>query len=230
MTDAYVRSLERSRHSNTRTDRPRVFSLAGREWDLLDSVFPPVYSPSTAAFLDLLDFPVGGSMIEVGCGAGVIAVSAALAGCAHVVATDLNPEAARNAELNAARHGVADRVRCAPGDVFGALDPGDVFDLVFWHSNFVLAPPDLDGLSAHDLAYVDPGYRAHRTYLAEASSRVRPGGDALLGFSSRGDLDRLRALADTVDVALDVVDTKQVPEADTVVEYQLLRVGLAEPR
>ena len=168
MTDAYVRSLERSRHNTTRTDRPRVFSLAGREWDLLDSVFPPVYSPSTATFLELLDFPVGGSMIEVGCGAGAIAVSAALAGCAQVVATDVNPEAARNAELNAVRHGVADR--------------------------------------------------------------VRQGGSALLGFSSRGDLGRLRALADTADVTLDPVGSRRVAEPDTVVEYQLLRLEPRRPR
>lgn len=230
VADAYIRSLERSRHSSTRTDRPRVFSLAGREWDLLDSVFPPVYSQSTATFLELLDVPVGGSMVEVGCGAGVIAVSAALAGCARVVATDVNPEAARNAELNAARHGVADQVRCAPGDVFGALAPEDAFDLVFWHSNFVLAPPDLDGLTAHDLAYVDPGYRAHRTYFAEAPRRVRPGGRALLGFSSRGDLERLRALADTANVRLDPIASRRVTEPDMVVEYQLLRLELGSPR
>lgn len=222
--DDYAGSLRRSRENSARGDRPTVFELAGREWDLLDSVFPPVYSPSTQAFLDLLEFPVGGSMLEMGCGAGLIAVSAALAGCARVVATDVNPQAARNAELNALRHGVADRVECVSGDLFAPLRPDDAFDLVFWHSNFVLAPADLDDLSMHDLAYVDPGYLAHRGYLAEAPHRVRPGGAALLGFSSRGDLSRLRRLAAEDDVELDVLATKPVPERDTLVEYKLLRL------
>lgn len=34
--------------------RPRVFSTAGREWDLLDEVFAPAYSPSTATALEFL--------------------------------------------------------------------------------------------------------------------------------------------------------------------------------
>ncbi|MFD0884363.1 hypothetical protein ACFQ08_07330, partial [Streptosporangium algeriense] len=71
----YRRSLRRSEQSRTRDDRPRVFRLAGREWDLLDDVFAPVYSSSTEVFLELLDLPAAGTMLEVGCGAGVIAVS-----------------------------------------------------------------------------------------------------------------------------------------------------------
>ncbi|HEX3783571.1 MAG TPA: class I SAM-dependent methyltransferase [Pseudonocardiaceae bacterium] len=228
--DDYLGSLRRSRLNRTRDDRPPVFHLAGREWDLLASVFPPVFSPSTQALLELLDFPVGGSVLEMGCGAGVIAVSAALAGCARVVATDVNPAAARNAELNAQRHGVADRVHCVSGDLFEPLHPEDTFDLVFWHSNFVLAPTAMDDLNMHDLAYVDPGYRAHCGYLAQAPDRVREGGVALLGFSSRGDLSRLRSLAADVDVEVDVLGTNPVQERDTVVEYQLLRLRSGSPR
>jgi release factor glutamine methyltransferase len=213
----YRGSLRRSEHSRTRPDRPRVFDLAGLSWDLLDSVFPPVFSPSTEALLDLMEFPVGGTLLEVGCGAGVIAVSAALAGCARVVATDINPEAVRNTELNAARHGVADRVHCAAGDLFDPLAPDERFDVVFWHSNFVPAPTWLTGLDMHDVAYVDTGYRAHRRYLAEAPSR---GELALLGFSSRGSIESLREMGGNVDL----VRSKAVTEEDGVVEYQLLRL------
>jgi release factor glutamine methyltransferase len=220
----YRCSLHRSEQSRTRKDRPQIFRLAGRDWDLLADVFPPVDSPSTATFLELLDFPTGGSVLEVGCGTGVIAVSAALAGCTRVVATDINPQAVQNAELNAARHGVADRVWCVTSDLFSALDPDDVFDLVFWHSNFVFAPEVMQ-LNMHDLAYVDPAYRGHRGYLREAPRRVSPGGIALLGFSSRGQLARLRKLADTVDVVVDLFAHKEIVERDGTVDYQLLRLS-----
>ena len=214
----YVGSLRRSSQSRARADRPRVFSMNGRSWDLLPSVFPPVFSPSTEAFLSLLDFPVGGSFLEMGCGTGVIAVSAALAGCARVVATDVNPEAARNASLNAARHGVT--VECVSGDLFTGVPPADRFDVVFWHSNFVPAPTDMPGLDMHDLAYVDPGYRAHRGYVREAPRWLTEDGMVLLGFSSRGDLAWLRELG----VSHDVVRTQVVAERDREVEYQLLRL------
>ncbi|MFE6779078.1 methyltransferase domain-containing protein [Streptomyces sp. NPDC057702] len=220
----YHGSLQRSHDSRTRADRPAEFHLAGRQWTLLGEVFAPVYSPSSQTFLDLLDFPVGGTVLEIGSGAGVIAVSAALAGCAQVVATDISPEAVRNTRLNAARHGVADRVRCQVSDMFAALDPHEHFDLVFWHSNFVHAPETLDHLDYHDLAYVDPGYRAHRAYLAEAPHRLRPGGDALLGFSSRGDMDLLRRLAAETGVELAHLARRPVPETTHVVDYQLLRL------
>lgn len=234
----YRNSLRRSRESRDRRDRPAEFRLAGRDWTLLDDVFPPVYSPSTGTFLDLLTrlgprgFPRGGTVLEVGCGAGVIAVSAALAGCVHVVATDVNPHAVRNTALNAARHGVAARLRCRESDMFAALAPDETFDLVFWHANFVLAPEDpedLPPLSLHDLAYVDPGYRAHRAFLREAPDRVRPGGAALLGFGSRGDAEALRRLADAACVTLTAVAAREVRERDDVVEYRLLRLDRGGP-
>ncbi|MBZ4319479.1 methyltransferase domain-containing protein [Streptomyces huiliensis] len=226
----YHASLARSRESRERRDRPAEFPLAGRDWALLDEVFPPVYSPSTGVLLDLLDFPRGGSVLEIGCGAGVIAVSAALAGCAHVVATDVNPHAVHNTALNAARHGVADRVRCRESDMFAVLAPDETFDLVFWHSNFVLAPEALaPRLSLHDRAYVDPGYRAHRAFLREAPDRVRPGGSALLGFSGRGDTESLRRLAGEAGVALTTVAAREVRERDDVVEYRLLRLSRVGP-
>ncbi|MDT3399799.1 LLM class flavin-dependent oxidoreductase [Streptomyces sp. B1866] len=221
----YQRSLQRSRDSRGRRDRPAEFRLADRDWALFDEVFPPVYSASTEVFLNLLDLPRGGSMLEIGCGAGVIAVSAALAGCAQVVATDVNPHAVRNTESNAARHGVAGRVRCQESDMFAALPPRETFDLVFWHSNFVLAPETLTRLTLHDLAYVDPGYRAHRAFLREALDRVRPGGSALLGFSSRGDVELLRRLAGDAGVALGPVAAREVRERDHAVEYRLLRLS-----
>ncbi|MGK5639397.1 methyltransferase domain-containing protein [Streptomyces sp. URMC 126] len=225
----YRGSLRRSRESRGRRDRPAEFPLAGRDWTLLDEVFPPVYSPSTETFLGLLDFPRGSTLLEIGCGAGVIAVSAALAGCAYVVATDVNPHAVRNTALNAARHGVAGRVRCRESDMFAGLAPDETFDLVFWHSNFVLAPERLTRLSLHDMAYVDPGYRAHRAFLREAPDRVRPGGDALLGFGSRGDAASLRRLADEAGVVLTTVAARAVRERDGVVEYRLLRLSRGAP-
>ncbi|MFD0890084.1 methylase, partial [Streptosporangium algeriense] len=142
----------------------------------------------------------------------------------HVVATDVNPQATANTALNAARHGVADRVRSVTGDLFSGLGRDEVFDLVFWHSNFVLAPEDVGGLNMHDLAYVDPGYHAHRGYLRQVTRRLSPGGVALLGFSSRGDLARLRSIAAEAGSTVEPVAHREVAEHDSVVDYQLLRV------
>ncbi|WP_399930888.1 methyltransferase domain-containing protein [Streptomyces kanamyceticus] len=229
----YERSLERSRTSLTRTDRPRTFHLCDREWDLLDEVFAPVYSPSTGIGLDFLGLAGGApepstrSFLDVGTGTGVIAVQAALAGAERVVALDINHRAVRNADLNARRHGVVDRVRSVHSDMFDGLAPDECFDTVFWSSNYVLAPEGYQYRSVHECAYVDVGYRAHRRFLAEAPERLTPHGRALLHFSTRGDLGALHRIADECGRELRTVAAVDVLEGvygSDRVEHLLLEV------
>ncbi|MFI5528747.1 methyltransferase domain-containing protein [Kitasatospora sp. NPDC051853] len=227
---SYERSLLRSREALTRKDRPKTFTLSGREWDLLPEVFAPVYSPSTATALELLGLGGAagsgeGSFLEIGCGTGVIAVAAALAGHRPVVAADINARAVQNAELNAARHGVAGTVRAVHSDLFDALGPAERFDTVFWSSNYVLAPEGYRYASVHERAYVDPGYAAHRRYLAQAPARLAPGGRALLHFSDRGDLAGLHRIAAELGRTVRVVAHREVSEGGLPVGHQLLEIG-----
>jgi ribosomal protein L11 methyltransferase len=59
--------------------------------------------------------------LDLGTGSGILAVAAARLGVAAVLAVDDDPDAVAAAEANAARNGVADRVRCRCADV-RALD------------------------------------------------------------------------------------------------------------
>ncbi|MET9467333.1 methyltransferase domain-containing protein [Streptomyces sp. NPDC006544] len=226
----YERSLERSRASLHHGERPRTFTLAGAEWHLLEGVFAPPFSASTGMAMELLGLagpdpaPWKGSFLEVGSGTGVIAVSAALAGCDRVTALDISEQAVRNTAMNAARHDVADRVHAVHSDLFDALAPEDRHDTVYWHSNFVLAPPEYRYASVHERAYVDPGYRAHRRYLAECLSYVTPGGRALLQFSERGDLDTLETMAAGCDRRVRELRSGTVREGTDTVEYALLEI------
>lgn len=174
--------------------------------------------------------PHTGSFLEVGCGTGIIAVSAALAGCDRVVATDINPQAVANTELNARRHGVAGRLRAVHSDLFDALAPGERFDTIYWHSNFVLAPEDFEYEHTHDRAYVDAGYRAHERYLAQAPDLLTPGGRVLLQFSDRGDLDLLHTLARRHGRSLRLLDSRRDPEGAETVEHLLFEVAAATPQ
>lgn len=240
--DQYVRSLERSRASLLRTDRPRTFAMADREWDLLDGVFAPPFSPSTGVAMELLGLtgpdraPWRGSFLEVGCGTGIIAVSAALAGCDRVTALDISEQAVRNTGMNAARHGVADRVKVLHSDLFDGLAGGDGadglaggerFDTVYWHSNFVLAPSAYRYETMHERAYVDPGYRAHRRFLAEAPSYLAEGGRVLLHFSDRGDLASLHAIAEECGRELRVLRGRSDREGGDAVEHTLFEIASA---
>lgn len=227
----YLFSLERSRTARTRTDRPGVFSMYDREWDLLPEVFAPIYSPSTGAAMDFLgldrahDMPRTGSFLEIGCGTGIIAVSAALAGCDRVVATDISPDAVSNAALNAARHGVSGRFTATHSDLFEQLDEHERFDTIFWSSNYVPAPDEYEYRNVHERAYVDPGYRTHHRFLAEAPRWLAPGGVILLHFSTRGDLTALLRAAGEHGHSLKMMGSKVIQEGDVSVEHMLLEVA-----
>lgn len=232
---SFERSIHRSRMSLTRPDRPKTFTMCGREWDLLDQVFAPVFSPSTGVALEFLGLdeasarPTEGrsSFLEVGCGTGVIAVMAALAGYEHVVAADISPHAVENAAVNAERHGVGDRLSAVHSDLFSGLTEDQRFDTVFWSSNYVLAPESYEYKSVHERAYVDTGYRAHRRYLEQAPGWLAPGGAVLLHFSDRGDPAALHRIAEECGRELRVLRSVRVREGEygeDMVEHMLVQV------
>jgi release factor glutamine methyltransferase len=220
----YTQCLARSRDSRARTAEPRAISLLGAEWILLPDVFSPADSSSSLAHLELIDFPAGGSFLEIGSGTGVIAVSAALAGCAAVTATDLSPAAVRNTQLNAERFGVASRLTSVQSDIFDALPADAVFDVIYWHSNNVWAPPAMAVDNVHVLAYVDPGYAAHLRFLRDAPAHLVPGGRLLLAVSSRAGRPELDELAARTGQRLRSVKASTVAEPEGAVVYELLEV------
>lgn len=209
---------------------PGTFALRGRTWDRLPGVPAPPHSRSTGVAMRMLGFgdpltaPRSGSFLEVGSGTGVIAVSAALAGCHRVVGTDTSPRAVRNTALNAARHGVADRVRAVEGDFFSGLGADERFSTVYWHS--ASGPGPAGYRQAHGRA-TDPGYAAHRRYLTEAPRWTVPGGAALLHFSDRGDVPGLWNLAESCGRDLRVLRSRRVREGVGMVEHLLFEITVA---
>ncbi|GAA4956860.1 methyltransferase [Actinoplanes utahensis] len=210
---------------------PTTFQLDGQEWDLLPGVFAPTHCVSTSFFTESVPFPVGGSFLEVGSGAGVTAVTAAARGCARVAATDISAAAVENTGRNAVRHGLSDVVEVYESDIFDGLKPDDRFDLIFWNSPFVDPGADAGATvrPARDelreqlrQAVFDPGYRAHQRYFSEARGRLTEDGRLLLGFSGLGDHALLRRLATDAGYRISVLRTS----GDLVrgVEYQLLEL------
>ncbi len=85
-------------------------------------VFAPTHTSRTIA--DALEIEPGDTVIDVGCGSGVLSFVAARLGAERVVGCDLSPEAVEVARANASRLGLEDRTEFRVGDL---LEPvGDV--------------------------------------------------------------------------------------------------------
>ena len=167
--------------------RPETELLAERGWTFLYQLTPLIPQPSTA-----LDF---------GTGSGCLAIALAFkCPTAEVYAIDISPEALALARQNAARHGLAERIRFLQGDGFAALPEDTPFDLVI--SN----PPYIPG---GDIASLQPEVRDYdphraldggadgldygRRLAVEAAQFLKPHGRVMLEFGD-GQAERLRAI------------------------------------
>ncbi|MDR7422905.1 MAG: peptide chain release factor N(5)-glutamine methyltransferase [Armatimonadota bacterium] len=174
------------------TGRPLAYIVGRREFMGLGFLVDErvlIPRPETEILVEtvleaLRDTP-GPLVADVGTGSGAIAISVAVARPdARVLATDLAPEALEVARANAARHGVAERVRFLEGDLLEPLvAAGARPDLIACNPPYV-APEDAAGLPREirdfepRIAVVAPGFgeSVHARLIAGAPAVLPPGG------------------------------------------------------
>ncbi|MGW1895281.1 methyltransferase [Streptomyces sp. NPDC002004] len=165
-------------------ERPpqETFTAFDLEWDLLPDVWPG-NAVATGLFTTWLPYEEADSFLEIGCGAGVTAVMAALGGCSRVCALDISPAAVENSRLNARRHGVDKKLTILQSDLFSGIGGSSTFDLVYWNSPFVEAPADHRYESQIDYAAFDAGYAMHQRFFTDAGRYLADDARIFLGFS-----------------------------------------------
>jgi ribosomal protein L11 methyltransferase len=145
--------------------------------------------PTTALCLEwLADRDMAGaSVLDYGCGSGILAIAAAKLGASRVVAVDNDPQALEATRLNAERNGVADRIRCVAPEAFEAGEFDVVVANILAGPLIELAPLIvsnatrqgflvLSGLLEEQVGTVSAAYRLHcrvrETVTREGWSRV----------------------------------------------------------
>jgi len=122
--------------------------------------------------------------LDLGTGSGAIALSLAQEGrWSRIVATDLSADALDVARLNAARHGLTDRVEFRHGDGWQAVLPGERFDVIVSNPPYVsesdresLAPEVADWEPASALFAAEGGLSMLETLVSGAAVRLNTGG------------------------------------------------------
>lgn len=169
---------------------PYDVDYGGLSLTVLPNVYAPEFFNDSLWYAKQLQGIVGGkSFLEIGTGTGVIAVFCAKNG-AKVVATDINPDAVKNAQLNTKRHGVDISVR--EGDVYQALLPDEKFDYIFWAHPFNSWDMEVDMLLASG---IDPRYESLQKYIARAKNHLTSTGKLLLGTGDSADLKQVASIA-----------------------------------
>ncbi len=137
-----------------------------------DSVMGP--GPTTQALLRALPERMPERVLDVGTGAGTIALVAATRGARRVVATDVSARAVEMARLNARLNGR--EIECVAGDLLAPVR-GERFDLVVSQPPFVTQP-----LGGATVAYLHGGAAGDEIALrlfSELPAALAPGGRAM---------------------------------------------------
>ncbi len=147
-----------------------------------DCVMGP--GPTTLQLLNTLPDPSGKSFLDLGCGAGTLALAAARRGASAATGTDVNPRATELAGVNARLNGI--RAEFLAGDL---LDPvaGRRFDLVASQPPYVIQAGGTEAVT-----YLHGGPRGDAVtarLIAALPGALAPGGRALVSFEAVLDPD-----------------------------------------
>jgi len=218
-----IRQTRKFLEEHRRTDWETT-EINGHKFSIHSKVFHAGHFPSTAWFAAELDSLLKNTshFCEIGCGSGVISCLTAQANPnLRIIATDINPHATENTELNAKQLGLSHRIETLTGDVLDSITPNAQFDSIFWALPFGLLDPGTD-ITFEEAQVFDPGYRAIRKFFKTAKQYLKPNGKLLIGFSSDlGHPSLLKEIAK--ENSLKLIKVKEtIMKEDTEVKFEIL--------
>ena len=161
-----------------RIGRPSEVRLLGHRFRTDPAVFHPVYFSSSRLLAEhLLERSLRGlSFLDMGTGAGPIAIAAAAVG-AEVTACDVNPRAVALARENAALNGLNPEI--VESNLFAAM-PNRRFDLICFNIPFYPREP----VSLLDAAfYAGRELETVRRFASDCARHLLPDGHVVIIFS-----------------------------------------------
>lgn len=200
------------------------FSIEGHKFLIHSKVFHAGFFPSSQWYGKKVSEIVANcrNFCEIGCGSGVISCLVGLSNPnTQIIATDINPHASENTNLNAEHLCLKDQVEVFQGDVLDSIPKNKSFDFIFWALPFGFLDPGSD-VTLEETQVFDPGYRAISKFFQTAREFLSPEGKLLIGFSSDlGHPDLLESLAKQHRIKLRVIDSVIMKET-TSVSFELL--------
>jgi len=198
--------------------------IGGVKYGWAGECFKP--DESSRLLMDSLVVREGDRLLDMGCGTGVVGISAAMKG-AKVWCVDVSPEAVDEARLNCERNGV--EVDAVESDLFAEV-PG-VFDVVAFNPPYSRerrdAGEDLRTLGKNKVSRID----VVRRFIEGLPGKLARGGTGYVVLSTRSPVATFRAAAETAGLTWSVCRTCQVGEEQVlVVEMRKRKVSAGAAR
>ncbi|MDG2131063.1 MAG: 50S ribosomal protein L11 methyltransferase [Fuerstiella sp.] len=163
---------------------------------VFDHVFwEPDDTSSLRELLRTTDVVHDKSVLEIGTGTGIVSLCCVQAGAVRIVATDINPWAARNAAFNAELLNFNDRmqVRLVPQKrplAWSVIHRDEHFDVIISNPPWELGR----ATRVEDFAFYDPDFRLMESIVSGLPEHLNPNGRAFLAYGHVPAIRQLKML------------------------------------
>ena len=162
---------------------PQQIIFEGMPFILYKNVFSPSFFKGSSVYVNHLPLKKNQSMLDMGCGCGVIGITAfEKYKLNSVVCSDINGYAIKNTRRNIQLHNVVKNVTAVQSDLFTDIDKEKKFDLIFWNAPYF----DGEKINAPILykSMYDKDYKNIKKFIIDGQKYLNKNGKIMLGFSS----------------------------------------------
>jgi release factor glutamine methyltransferase len=201
---------------SARTD-PFDKTIAGINITVLPKVYPGGIDSEITS--EAVGSPEGLTVLDLCTGTGFVAVKAALGGAKKVLAVDLNPEAVKNAKLNAERFGL-EQMEVREGSLFDPVGD-ETFDII------AINPPYTGKKPANktEICFWDEDNITTQNFFEQYKQHLNPEGKVFLAWADFSSIELIETLASNNNTKLELVKSKSTQSGlATFLVYQLITV------
>lgn len=193
---------------------PFEHNIAGIDLIVLPKVYPGgIDSELTGKAIGNV---FGKTVLDLCSGTGIVAVIAAQRNAERVLAVDLNPEAVKNAKLNAEKFGLS-QIEVREGSLFEPV--GDErFDVIAINPPYTGKKPT----NKTEICFWDEENNTTRQFFKQYKLHLKPKGKTYLAWADFSSIELIEELAKYYDIKLELVQSKSTPSGlATFLVYEL---------
>ena len=162
---------------------PIQFTFKWYSLVLYEKVFSPLFFKWSSVYVDHLPLKENQDFLDMGCGCGVIWITAFLKyRLNRVVCADISNCAVQNTQENILKHNLSSQVKAVQSDVFSNIDENEKFDLIFRNAPYF--DWDFDENNVLLWAMYDKNYEHIKRFILDWQKYLKEWGKIMIWFSS----------------------------------------------
>lgn len=173
-------------------EHPHDVEVIGMPLHILPGVLSPRFSHGPDALMSKWYIKLGATVLDLGCGSGVLGLAALRAGAGSLVALDINRQAVLTTKINIERLGYTFRADARHSDTYSALRSGETFDVILFAAPYW----NREARDELERSCFDQHHKVMAAALKGAPLRLNDRGVMYVLFSDQGEVGLVMNMID----------------------------------